>query len=58
MTFWVCKTCKSPDIEYWDNAPMCTTFDWGFYCPVCKKYLDCSSEDIETVEEINGNGSK
>ena len=53
----VCKTCKSDDLDYWDNALLCTTFDWGYYCNGCKAYID-PYDGIETVEETNGSGSK
>ena len=47
----ICKLCGSSDIVYWDNIEMCTTFDWGYYCEGCKKYLDPYS-DIETKEDL------
>jgi hypothetical protein len=46
----VCKTCKSWDLEYWDNALLCTTFEWGFYCHTCQKYID-PYDDVETVSD-------
>jgi len=49
MTIWVCKFCKSDEITYWDNAALCTTFDWGFFCENCKKYID-PYDEIEIVE--------
>ena len=53
----VCKTCKSDDLGYWDNALMCTTFDWGYYCNVCKTYID-PYDGVENIEETNGIGTQ
>jgi hypothetical protein len=48
----ICKKCKSSDIEYWDNALMCESFNWGYYCNGCGAGLDPDS-DVEYVEEVN-----